>query len=99
MSRGELIFRRKDLNCLTCHAIAGAGGAVGPDLTSIGASAQVDYLVESLLQPNKAIKEGYHSLVVTTKKARPGGAQWTFNAAAAIEITDDSAHSSIFPVY
>jgi putative heme-binding domain-containing protein len=40
---------------------------VGPDLTSIGASAQIDYLVESILLPSKVIKENYHSLVVTTK--------------------------------
>jgi putative heme-binding domain-containing protein len=69
-ARGEAVYRRKDQTCLKCHAIAGAGGLVGPDLVSIGASAQVDYLIESLLQPNKAIKEGYHSLVVTTKKAQ-----------------------------
>ena len=58
--RGERIYRRKDMLCQKCHAIAGAGGQVGPDLTSIGASAQVDYLVESLLEPNKAVKENYH---------------------------------------
>jgi putative heme-binding domain-containing protein len=51
---------------LACHAIAGAGGQVGPDMTSIGASAQVDYLVESILMPNKAVKEGYHALRVST---------------------------------
>lgn len=65
--RGELIFRRADLACVSCHAIGGAGGKVGPDLTSIGASAQMDYLVESVLLPNAKIKEGYHSVVVTTK--------------------------------
>jgi putative heme-binding domain-containing protein len=65
-SRGELVYRRKDATCLACHAIAGAGGQVGPDMTSIGASAQVDYLVESILIPNKAVKEGYHALRVTT---------------------------------
>jgi putative heme-binding domain-containing protein len=65
-ARGEAIYRRKDLNCLKCHAISGAGGRVGPDLASIGASAQVDYLVESLLDPNKAVKENYHSVVVLT---------------------------------
>jgi putative heme-binding domain-containing protein len=65
-ARGEAIFRRKELACLKCHAVAGAGGQVGPDLLSIGASAPVDYLVESLLQPNKAIKENYHSTVVAT---------------------------------
>lgn len=35
-------------------------------MTSIGASAQVDYLIESMVNPNKAIKENYHSIVVTT---------------------------------
>jgi putative heme-binding domain-containing protein len=68
--RGELIYRRKDLQCLQCHAIGGAGGQVGPDLSSIGASAPVDYLVDSLLLPNKAIKENYHSLLVTTRSGR-----------------------------
>lgn len=64
-ARGESIYRRKELNCLNCHAIAGAGGLVGPDMTSIGASAQIDYLVESILIPNKAVKEGYHAIKVT----------------------------------
>lgn len=65
-ARGEQIFRRAELNCMKCHAIGGAGGKVGPDLVSIGSSAQIDYLVESILQPNKAVKEGYHSVVVQT---------------------------------
>jgi len=66
-ARGEMIFRRKDMACVTCHAIGGIGGKVGPDLTSIGASAQVDYLIESILYPNRKIKEGYHSVIVETK--------------------------------
>jgi putative heme-binding domain-containing protein len=65
-ARGEQVYRRKDATCLACHAIAGAGGQVGPDMTSIGASAQVDYLVESILMPNKAVKEGFHALKVST---------------------------------
>jgi putative heme-binding domain-containing protein len=69
-ARGEAIFRRDDQTCLKCHAIGGAGGQVGPDLSSIGASAQVDYLIESILVPNKAIKENYHSLVVATNEGR-----------------------------
>ena len=65
-ARGERVFRRAELNCLKCHAIAGAGGLVGPEMTSIGASAPVDYLLESILEPNKTVKEGYHSLAVST---------------------------------
>jgi putative heme-binding domain-containing protein len=65
-ARGEAIYRRKELQCLACHAYAGAGGQVGPDLTSIGASAQADYLVESLLLPSKAIKENFDVTRVLT---------------------------------
>jgi putative heme-binding domain-containing protein len=65
-ARGEVVYRRKELNCMSCHAIGGAGGQVGPELISIGASAPVDYLIESILNPNKAVKEGYHALKVTT---------------------------------
>jgi putative heme-binding domain-containing protein len=68
--RGEAVFRRQEMACLRCHAIGGAGGQVGPDLVSIGASAQLDYLIDSLLQPNKQIKENYHSLVVVDDRGR-----------------------------
>jgi putative membrane-bound dehydrogenase-like protein len=66
-ARGEIVYRRKELSCVACHAIGGAGGKVGPDMTSIGASAPVDYLIESVWFPNKKIKEGYHAVTVETK--------------------------------
>ena len=69
-ARGEAIFRRKEMTCLKCHAIAGAGGLVGPGLESIGASALADYLVDSLLDPGKAVKENYHAIVVATEDGR-----------------------------
>ncbi len=69
-ARGEAIFRRKEAQCLKCHAVAGAGGQVGPSLESIGASAPADYLLDSLLDPNKSIKENYHSLVVATSDGK-----------------------------
>lgn len=65
--KGEFVFRRTDLACMTCHSVGGAGGKVGPDLTSIGASAQADYLAESLLLPSAKIKEGYASVNIDTK--------------------------------
>ncbi len=65
--RGESVFQRAELNCVTCHAIAGAGGKVGPDLMSIGASAPADYIVEAMLLPSAKIKEGYPSVNIETK--------------------------------
>jgi putative heme-binding domain-containing protein len=66
-ARGERIFRSQQQSCATCHAIGGVGGHVGPDLTSIGASAQLDYLIESVYYPNKEIKDGFHSSLVETR--------------------------------
>jgi len=68
--RGEAIYRREKLGCLACHAIGGAGGRVGPDLVSLGASAPLDYIANSLLDPNSKVKENYHSLVVITKQGK-----------------------------
>lgn len=65
--RGEFVYRRAELACVTCHAIGGAGGRVGPDMTSLGASAPADYLVEAMVQPSAKIKEGYHAINVETK--------------------------------
>jgi putative heme-binding domain-containing protein len=69
-ARGEAVFRRKDQLCLKCHAIAGVGGQVGPDLGSIGASAPVDYLIQSLLEPNQSVKENYHAVLIATSRGR-----------------------------
>lgn len=68
--RGREIYERKELACVQCHRIKGTGGEVGPDLTSIGTSAPVDYLVESLLLPSSKIKEGFHSVVVATDEGQ-----------------------------
>jgi len=65
--KGEALFRRDTLACLKCHGIGGAGGLVGPDLSSLGASAPIDYIIESMLEPTKKVKEGYHATQVTTK--------------------------------
>jgi putative heme-binding domain-containing protein len=69
-ARGEMIYRRAEVACTACHAIGGAGGKVGPDLTSIGASAPLDYLVESVLLPASKVKEGYHSTIFETRDGR-----------------------------
>jgi len=66
-AQGELIYRRATSGCVTCHAIGGAGGIVGPALTSIGASAPLDYIVESMLTPNAKVKEGYNAVTLKLK--------------------------------
>jgi len=65
--RGERTYHRADLACAVCHVVNGKGGALGPDLSSIGASAPADYLIESLIEPSTKIKEGYRMAMITAK--------------------------------
>ncbi|GDY18411.1 hypothetical protein LBMAG55_17340 [Verrucomicrobiota bacterium] len=64
-AEGEIVYRKN--GCALCHAIGGAGGKLGPDLSSIGASAPIDYIVESVLNPPAKVKEGYHGFAFTMK--------------------------------
>ncbi|WP_138480678.1 PVC-type heme-binding CxxCH protein [Dyadobacter bucti] len=57
--KGEQIFRRAEASCTTCHAIGGAGGLIGPDLSSLGTSSPAETIIRSILYPNLSIKEGY----------------------------------------
>lgn len=57
--RGEQIFRRGDISCMKCHSVSRAGGQVGPDLSAVGGSSPTDYIVNSILNPDLAVKEQY----------------------------------------
>lgn len=54
---GEIVFRKTA--CMSCHAIGGAGGLIGPDLSSLGTSSPVETIIKSVIYPNQSIKEGY----------------------------------------
>ena len=69
-ARGEQVFRRTDLNCMSCHAISKAGGDVGPDLSAVGQISPADYIINSILNPDLAIKEQYHTLLVMTAEGQ-----------------------------
>lgn len=64
---GELVYRRKELGCMICHCIGGVGGKVGPDLTRLGATTNMEFIVESMFKPNKFIRDGYHSVILRLK--------------------------------
>jgi putative heme-binding domain-containing protein len=68
--RGEAIFRRAEMNCMKCHALGGAAGGVGPELSAIGLSSPVDYVVNSILIPDQAIKEEFQTRTVLTDDGR-----------------------------
>ncbi len=64
-ARGERIYHSATMTCVQCHAIGGAGGKLGPDMSTLGASAPLDYVIESVLNPAAKVKEGYHGVSYT----------------------------------
>jgi putative heme-binding domain-containing protein len=44
--------------CSNCHMVNGSGGLLGPDLSRVGASRSVSYLIDSIRQPDKELSSG-----------------------------------------
>lgn len=65
-ARGEIVFRNQGA-CLQCHMMNGEGSVQGPDLTTVGLRLQSDKLLESLINPNAVIAEGYGMSSATLK--------------------------------
>jgi quinoprotein glucose dehydrogenase len=61
----KIFFERSDVSCLRCHKINGTGGDVGPDLTGIAAKQNREYLLESIVDPDRQIAKGYETVVLT----------------------------------
>jgi mono/diheme cytochrome c family protein len=69
-SPGAQLFAAQ--GCNACHMVKGQGGAVGPNLSTIGTQAATrkpgmsaaDYLRESIINPNAFIVQGYQAGVM-----------------------------------
>jgi quinoprotein glucose dehydrogenase len=61
----RLFLYKAEVSCLRCHKVDGQGGEVGPDLNGIGGRQQRDYLLESIVLPNKQIAKGFETVVLT----------------------------------
>jgi quinoprotein glucose dehydrogenase len=65
---GKKIFlERAEVSCVRCHKAGGEGGEVGPDLGKIGAAKPREYLLESIVYPNKHIAAGFESLMLSMR--------------------------------
>ncbi|MBM3953571.1 MAG: c-type cytochrome [Planctomycetes bacterium] len=56
--------------CGKCHVVAGAGKAVGPDLSGVGAKLSREGLWESLLAPSAAISHNYETWTMVGEDGR-----------------------------
>ncbi|MGP0062426.1 MAG: PVC-type heme-binding CxxCH protein [Isosphaeraceae bacterium] len=70
--RGRSVFTDKAATeCLRCHKARTwngeiPGGEVGPELSGIGARKDRKYILESIVEPNKEIAQGFETIVLAT---------------------------------
>lgn len=55
----RIFYAHPAAQCVRCHAVAGRGGGVAPDLAGIGARSTREELVQSLVDPGARITPGY----------------------------------------
>jgi putative membrane-bound dehydrogenase-like protein len=66
LPHGRALFAKV---CQQCHTLYGVGGKVGPDITGSN-RANLDYLLENILDPSAVIPNDYKATVIDLKKGR-----------------------------
>jgi quinoprotein glucose dehydrogenase len=64
----DLFLNKTELSCVRCHQLNKVGGEVGPELAGIGGKQKRDYLLESIVTPDKQIAKGFDTVVLELKK-------------------------------
>jgi quinoprotein glucose dehydrogenase len=65
-AEGRRIFMEKaEASCVRCHKIQNDGAEVGPNLTDIGKRQNREYLLESIVEPNAKIAQGFETVIIT----------------------------------
>ena len=68
--RGIALFGEE---CAGCHQVAGKGGALGPDLTAIGATRSRESLTTSIRDPSASVALGFRAVALRSHGERVEG--------------------------
>jgi quinoprotein glucose dehydrogenase len=82
----KIFLEKVEASCVRCHKYKGEGGEVGPEITGIGATKDRQYLLESIVFPNKHIAEGFESVTVTLKNGTSYAGQLKSESPEILEI-------------
>ena len=70
-NRGRVIFFKSTAaQCQACHAVQGFGGSLGPELSNIGKKYERKALLETILDPSKAIAPEFVPYLLETKSGQ-----------------------------
>ena len=94
----ELFLHPRGAGCYKCHSMEGRGAKLAPDLSDIAArvrSARV--LVESILEPSKAITEGFAQQQVATTDGKVFSGAVVEETGRVLKLADSNARLTTVP--
>jgi putative heme-binding domain-containing protein len=69
--RGELLFKHtQGASCAKCHSVDRSTNGFGPNLSSIGSRSNARHIVQSIVEPNAVITEGFNQLTIITDEGQ-----------------------------
>ncbi|HEX5791022.1 MAG TPA: c-type cytochrome [Luteolibacter sp.] len=84
IEEGKRLFTAQ--GCIACHAVDPAAVQKGPDLGTAGSKFTRDYLIESILNPNAVVAQGFQTTMLTTKDGQTQMGFITAEADGVIEL-------------
>jgi cytochrome c oxidase cbb3-type subunit 3 len=108
-AKGEALFTAR-YGCSGCHMVRGKGGLLGPDLSRAGASRSIEYLIDSIREPDKELSDGmldpnnhyglplvYDTVTVTLKNGESVIGVASNEDTFSLQLLDASQHLRLFP--
>jgi putative membrane-bound dehydrogenase-like protein len=69
--RGGLLFKHtQGASCAKCHSIDQSMNGFGPNLSGIGSRSSARHIVQSIVEPNTIITEGFNQMTVVTDEGQ-----------------------------
>jgi putative membrane-bound dehydrogenase-like protein len=93
----QIFFNAEKSLCIKCHRVGDKGERVGPELTGLGSRFAKAYIVESILEPSRAIAPSFETVVLALKNGKLVSGIAVAETEASIALVDSQGQKHVIP--